>query len=103
MEKKENALGLRIQELRKEKELSQADLAKKAKIARTLITMIESGQRYPSEDALDKIIEALDVSKEDVFTEEVKKQYREKLDTYLENANAETIIKAYRKISQDDK
>jgi transcriptional regulator with XRE-family HTH domain len=102
MEKKENALGQRIQELRQEKKMSQAELAKKAKMARTLITMIETGQRYPSDEALEKIITALAVSKEEIFTNEVKKQYLEQFNSFLKHANTETIIKAYRKVSQDD-
>ncbi len=102
-----NALGLRIKELRDLKELSQAELAKEAKIARTVITMIESGQRYPSEKTLEKIICALKITKDEFYTEEVREQAIRQIQEYftnnfIENASTNDIIKVYRKMIKDE-
>ncbi|MBD3156471.1 helix-turn-helix domain-containing protein [Candidatus Peregrinibacteria bacterium] len=56
-------LGQKIQKLRKEKGLSQDELARKADIPYTTLTKIEIGViKKPSVFAVAKIAEALDVS-----------------------------------------
>lgn len=106
MTNEKNALGLRIKELREAKGLSQTQLAKDSKIARTVITMIENGQRYPSEKTLNKIIDILGVTSKDVYTEDVteqaKKQLLEYSPKFLEKASADEIIKVYRKMIKDE-
>ncbi len=52
----------KIKELRKECEWSQSQLAKKAGVTASAISMIESGQRAPSLVVIRKISEALKVS-----------------------------------------
>ena len=56
MENSKSAIGLRIKELRESIGLTQTELAQKSKLARTVIPMIENGQRYTSEKTLSKIV-----------------------------------------------
>jgi transcriptional regulator with XRE-family HTH domain len=60
-------LGKKIQRLRKEKELSQDELARKANIPYTTLTKIEIGViKKPSVFAVAKIAEALDITLDDL-------------------------------------
>lgn len=106
MNDEKNALGKKLKELRELKGLSQVELSQKTKIARTSITMIEAGQRYPSEKTLDKIIEKLEIRKEEVFTEEVRiqaiKQMEEAANSFKEKASTDDIIRIYRKMVKDE-
>lgn len=61
-------LGSKIQKLRKEKGMSQDELARKADIPYTTLTKIEIGViKKPSVFAVANIAEALDVSLEDLL------------------------------------
>ncbi len=106
MENSKSAIGLRIKELRESIGLTQTELAQKSKLARTVIPMIENGQRYPSEKTLSKIIEAMGVSMEDVYTDEVREQAIKNLqecsNNFTQNATTDEIIKVYRKMIKND-
>ena len=52
----ESILGKKILEIREIKGISQQQLALKAGLSKALITHIETGKRYPSDKALQKII-----------------------------------------------
>jgi transcriptional regulator with XRE-family HTH domain len=52
-------IGMRIRELRNEKELSQEALANIAEVDRTYMTKVETGKRNVTVKILDKIIHAL--------------------------------------------
>ncbi|PKP20474.1 MAG: transcriptional regulator [Bacteroidetes bacterium HGW-Bacteroidetes-21] len=54
-------IGLTIQGLRKQKKLSQIDIHKKTGISQTYISQIESGERIPTIETLQKISVALDI------------------------------------------
>ena len=54
-------LGSKIRELRKERELTQEDLAYKAGLDYSYINQIENGKRNPSMEAVEKIAKALGV------------------------------------------
>jgi len=54
--------GDRVRELRKEKELSQEELADKAGLHRTYIGMIERGEKNITLTSIEKIAKALAVS-----------------------------------------
>jgi transcriptional regulator with XRE-family HTH domain len=60
-------VGSRIRQLRKQQQLSQEELAAKAKVDLTSISEIESGLRNPSLKTLHKIARALQVSLGDLF------------------------------------
>ena len=60
-------LGMRIRYLRKEKKMSQLDLALEAEVNKNYISDLERGCRNPSILVLEKISKALDVSLEILF------------------------------------
>lgn len=59
--------GKRVAELRKEKHLSQEDLADICGVHRTYIGAIERGEKSPTLNSVDKIAKGLDVSVKDLF------------------------------------
>ncbi|HWY78758.1 MAG TPA: helix-turn-helix transcriptional regulator [Candidatus Sulfotelmatobacter sp.] len=61
-------LGNRIKSLRKKADLSQEELAEKAKIDLTSVSEIESGLRNPSLKTIHKIALALKVSLQELFS-----------------------------------
>ena len=95
----ESILGKKILEIREIKGLSQQQLASKSGLSKALITHIETGKRYPSDKALKKIIEALEISEDEILTEEVKKEFLKKLE---KEAKPSEIIRAYRQIVKND-
>ena len=60
-------LGMRIRYLRKQKKMSQLDLALEADINKNYISDLERGSRNPSLLILERIAKALDVSLEILF------------------------------------
>ena len=61
------AIGSRIQILRMRKKLTQVELAKLAKVHRSYLAAVETGDRNISLESLDKIIHALDMDYDDFF------------------------------------
>ena len=64
-------IGLRIKEIRTEKELTQEAVAFKAEIDRTFMNHVENGRRNVSVQSLEKIITGLDVSFKEFFEDEL--------------------------------
>ncbi|CAL2082811.1 Helix-turn-helix [Tenacibaculum dicentrarchi] len=60
--------GERVREIRKEKELSQEELAHKADLHRTYIGMIERAEKNITLVNIEKIANALDVNITDLFS-----------------------------------
>jgi len=60
-------IGVRITQLRKEKNLSQQKFANEADIERTFLTHIEKGRKNISVGTLQKITTALEISLKDFF------------------------------------
>lgn len=58
----DNLFPKRLQELRDERDLSQEELAKKAKLQSTAISHFETGARKPSFDNLRKLADALETT-----------------------------------------
>jgi transcriptional regulator with XRE-family HTH domain len=56
-----NNIGQAIKEFRKKKLLKQKDLANKSGISQTYLSQIETGDKFPSLDMLEKICNALDI------------------------------------------
>ncbi len=54
-------VGLNLQRLRRERELSQEELSHRAKIHQTYLSGVERGRRNPSLLVLDRIAEALGI------------------------------------------
>jgi DNA-binding XRE family transcriptional regulator len=61
------ALGERIRRLRKRAGLTQAELAKRARIGRITVVRIENGQMYARVETLRRIAQALDVKLVDLI------------------------------------
>lgn len=99
MNKNESILGKKILEIREKKGVSQQQLAIKAGLSKALITHIETGKRYPSDKALQKIIEALEISEEEILTEDVKTEFLKKI---AQEAKPSEVIRAYRQIMKND-
>ncbi len=55
-------IGLRIKEIRTEKELTQEAVAFKAEIDRSFMNHVENGRRNVSIETLDKILNGLEIS-----------------------------------------
>ena len=61
------AFGERVRELRKEKRLSQEELADKAGLHRTYIGMIERGEKNITLTNIEKISKALELTIKELF------------------------------------
>src|SRR5260370_34949476 len=62
----EISLGQRLRELRDKADLSLRELAKRIGISSPFLSDIELGRRFPSEEILEKLARALNVSLEDL-------------------------------------
>ncbi len=60
-------LGMRIRFLRKEKKMSQEDLALEANINKNYLSDLENGRRNPSFEILEKLAVALGISLSELF------------------------------------
>lgn len=60
--------GKRIQRLRKNKDLTQEELAETLRISRTHMGHIEQGRKSPSMELLEKIARVLKVQVKDLFS-----------------------------------
>jgi XRE family transcriptional regulator, fatty acid utilization regulator len=66
-------LGLKIKQLRQAKGLSFADLSKQAQLSMSYLNEIEKGKKYPKEDKMQALADALGVSLEDFASLELGK------------------------------
>ena len=69
--------GQRIRELRKEKKVSQIDLAKKAGVSQGAISFYERDENVPSSDILQKICVALGISVAEFLAETPTRVYKD--------------------------
>ena len=61
-------MGFRIEEIRKEKKMSQQELADKAGVSRTIISGLEGDEiKVTTTKTLEKIANALEVKVSDIF------------------------------------
>lgn len=65
--KKNHRLAKRIQQLRKERKLTQEQLAEKLHISLNYLGKVETGRKVPNLRLLYKIAETLDVKVQDLF------------------------------------
>lgn len=66
------SIGERIKNLRKERKLTQVELAKKSNISRSYLTDIENNRYNPSVETLKAIANSLEVTLSDILSDEVK-------------------------------
>ncbi|MCL5674492.1 MAG: helix-turn-helix transcriptional regulator [Candidatus Omnitrophica bacterium] len=92
------AIGIRIRELRKERGLSQENLAERAHLHPTYISSVERGERNISLESIKKIADGLDIKIKDLFITQggFHKTYvlAEKVADYLKTKNPEEVEKA---------
>lgn len=67
MKTKKELLGLRIKEFRENRKLTQDKLAEMVGIDPKHLSRIENGRNYPSLETLEKILDNLDVTYEEIF------------------------------------
>lgn len=60
-------LGQKIKKVRQSKKISQEELAEKIGIASRTLCGIENGENFMTAETLDKIVDALEISVEDLF------------------------------------
>lgn len=60
-------VGVNVQRLRREKDLSQEELAHRASIHQTYLSGVETGKRNPSVGVLDRVAKALNVDIAEFF------------------------------------
>lgn len=87
MKTKKELLGLRIKEFRENRKLTQDKLAEMVGIDPKHLSRIENGRNYPSLETLEKILDNLDVTYEEIFNfkhlvskEELIRKINSKLD-----------------------
>lgn len=82
-------LGNKIVEMRKEKNLSQEQLAEKLEVSRQTISNWENGKFYPDIDALVKISKYFNISLDNLlsYDTEVLKYLKDSTDTVKSNKN----------------
>ena len=98
MENTKQYLGARIQELRKQKALKQAELAEILNIDSKHISKIECGRCFPSFELLDKIASVLEVEPAELLqTSHLKNkpQLIEEINLILQNSSEDKIRKFY--------
>lgn len=103
MTTKKELLGLRIKEIRENRKFTQDKLAEMVGIDPKHLSRIENGRNYPSFETLEKILDNLDVSYEDVF------KYRhfsdrntliEQINIKFSNLNEEKLRFAFKLINE---
>lgn len=68
----QQVFGKRVRELRKERGLSQVELASKVGIDRSYMGFLERGERNPSLEMIAKIAEALSVTPDELLKQSAK-------------------------------
>ncbi len=67
MSKVAKALGAKIKQIRKEKDLSQMEVAERANLNLTYYNQVENGKRNPSLKTIEKIARAFKVKVDDLL------------------------------------
>ena len=63
--------GLKVKQLRKERQLSFSDLSKQSHLSVSYLNEIEKGKKYPKPDKIDALAKALEVSGEELTSSEL--------------------------------
>lgn len=83
-------IGLRIKNLRKEKNLSQEELGEKIGISKQAVSYLESGRNQISLDILDKLHTIFNISIDELFYGEIKEK---DVNNKEDNENIEKMTK----------
>jgi len=77
-------LGERLKQLRREKRVTQEELAEKAKINRSYLSVLENGHSSPTVDVVERLAQGLGVSLWSLLAEVQEKHYSYDSDTEYE-------------------
>lgn len=94
---------IKVREIRMEKGLSQAELAYRANISRSYLSMIEAGLKHPNARRLHQIAEALGVPVTSLLEEDAERAHlREHMDLVatLTPEDQRTIIDLARRLAR---
>lgn len=89
------SIGGKIKNLRKERKLTQVELAKKSNISRSYLTDIENDRYNPSIETLKAIANSLEVTLSDILSDKVKD------DNSLNYRDKKSITKDLKKLMDD--
>lgn len=88
-------IGQRIQEIRKERNMTREDLAEKAEISSKFVYEIEMGKKGLSAESVSKITQALSTSSDYLLTGKGEKNLREfETISHMEKKQLERVIRA---------
>lgn len=103
MTTKKELLGMRIREFRENRKYTQDKLAEMVGIDPKHLSRIENGRNYPSFETLEKIIESLNVTYEDIFDQEhfIKKDDMiKRINTKLSKINEEKLTFIFKMVNE---
>ena len=83
MDRKE--IGKKIERIRKERKMSQYQLAMDAGLSTSYIPDIEKGLKCPTVETLDNICYALNITLKDFFTEPAENMLQDRLSSLTDN------------------
>ncbi|MBC5624741.1 helix-turn-helix transcriptional regulator [Clostridium sp. NSJ-49] len=89
------SIGGKIKDLRKERKLTQVELAKKSNISRSYLTDIENDRYNPSIETLKAIANSLEVTLSDILSDKVAE------DNSLNYRDKKSITKDLKKLMDD--
>ena len=98
MSTKKELLGQRIKFFRESRKFTQEKLAEMVGIDSKHLSRIENGRNYPSLETLEKILENLDVTYEEIFNFKLlasKSEFIEKITAKLPNLSTDNLKTVY--------
>lgn len=103
MSTKKELLGMRIKEIRENRKFTQDKLAEMVGIDPKHLSRIENGRNYPSFETLEKILDSLNVSYEDIFNYThfaTKTEMISKINAKLSNLNNEKLTFIFKMVNE---
>lgn len=103
MSTKKELLGMRIKEIRENRKFTQDKLAEMVGIDPKHLSRIENGRNYPSFETLEKILDSLNVSYEDIFNYThfaSKAEMISKINAKLSNLNNEKLTFIFKMVNE---
>lgn len=103
MATKKELLGMRIKEFRENRKLTQDKLAEMVGIDPKHLSRIENGRNYPSFETLEKILESLNISYQDIFNYKHfinKNDMIKIINTKLSNLNDDKLTFVFKMINE---
>ena len=103
MTTKKELLGMRIKEIRENRRLTQDKLAEMVGIDPKHLSRIENGRNYQSFETLEKILDKLSVSYEDIFNYSHftdKDDMIKKINVKLSNLNNEKLTFIFKMVNE---